>query len=259
MNDAGEKIALVTGGQSGIGAAVAGRMARDGHVVVAADIAAASTALGAGPGIHPFRVDVSRQDSVASLVGAVLRNYGRVDYLVHCAGIGRIAPFLETSAELFDLVLKTNLYGSFHVGQACAKALAEQGGGVIVNIASVSGLRGNAGRAAYGASKAGMVALTQVMASELADHGIRVNAIAPGPIETALAQGQHDASVREAWRRAVPMRRYGQPEDVASAAAFLCSDEACFVTGTVLVVDGGFMASGIPPAAAANERRGFMD
>ena len=122
MNDAGEKIALVTGGLSGIGAAVAGRMARDGHVVVAADIAAASTEFGAGPGIHPFRVDVSRQDSVASLVGAVLRNYGRIDYLVHCAGIGRIAPFLETSAGLFDLVLKTNLYGSFHVGQACAKA-----------------------------------------------------------------------------------------------------------------------------------------
>jgi NAD(P)-dependent dehydrogenase (short-subunit alcohol dehydrogenase family) len=242
----GQKVTLVTGGMSGIGAAVAARMSRDGNLVVAADIAATSTELGRGPGIHVCRVDVSSPDSAASLVGQIMERYGRIDCLVHCAGIGRIVPFLETSAETFDLVLKTNLYGSFHVGQACARAMAACGGGVIVNITSVSGLRGNAGRAAYGSSKAGVVALTQVMALELAEHGIRVNAVAPGPIESPLAASQHGSAVRESWRRAVPMRSYGHPEEVASAAAFLCSDEARFVTGSIFVVDGGFMATGIP-------------
>lgn len=248
-----EKIVLVTGGLSGIGAAVVGRMSGDGHVVVAADISATATALGDGPGIHPCHADVSRPDSMVSLVERIVESYGRLDCLVHCAGIGRIAPFLETSAELFDLVLRTNLYGSFHAGQACARAMAAGGGGDIVNIASVSGMRANAGRAAYGASKAGVVALTQVMALELAPYNIRVNAIAPGSIETALARSEHGASTRASWRRAVPMRRYGQPEDVAAAAAYLCSDEARFVTGSILVVDGGFMAAGIPSDAARSE------
>ncbi len=244
------KIAIITGGLSGIGAAVARRFVEDGHTVVAADIAADSTSLDGGPGLHACPVDVTDPASVGALVHAVERSYGRIDYLVHSAGIGRVAPFLETPLDMFDLVLKINLYGAFIVGQVCARIMAKAKSGVIVNIGSVSGLRGNAGRAAYGASKGGMKTLSEVMAVELAAHGIRVNVIAPGPIETPLAATQHDAAVRDSWEKVVPMGRYGLPEDVANAAAFLCSDEASYATGAVFIVDGGFSGAGILPNMA---------
>ena len=240
-----EKVAIVTGGLSGIGAAVAVGLASDGMIVVAADISTKSTELDRTIGIHPFCVDVTDQDSVAALVQATMATCGRLDCLVHCAGIGRVLPFLETPLETFDLVLKTNLYGTFIVGQACARVMAAAGSGAIVNIGSVSGLRGNAGRAAYGASKGAIVTLTEVMAVELAEHGVRANVVAPGPIETPLAATQHDADVRASWIETVPMRRYGRPQDIASAAAFLCSDDACYITGAVLAVDGGFSGGGI--------------
>jgi len=248
-----EKVAIVTGGLSGIGAAVAARLARDGMIVIAADISTQSTELDRALGIHPFRVDVADQNSVATLVQAVVSIYGRLDCLVHCAGIGRVLLFLETPLETFDLVLKTNLYGTFIVGQACARVTAAAGSGAIVIIGSVSGLRGNAGRAAYGASKGAIVTLTEVMAVELAEHGVRVNVVAPGPIETPLAATQHDADVRASWIETVPMRRYGRPQDIASAVAFLCSDDACYITGAVLAVDGGFNGGGILPRSKKPE------
>ncbi|MDE2327968.1 MAG: SDR family oxidoreductase, partial [Rhodospirillales bacterium] len=147
--------------------------------------------------------------------------------------------------ELFDRIIAINLRGTFLVAQAAARAMVAQGGGAIVNIASVSGMRGNVGRTAYGASKGGVVIMSQVMAVELATAGVRVNVIAPGPVDTPLVARMHDAEIRRIWTDAVPMRRYATPEEIAGAAAFLCSEDAGYVTGHVLAVDGGFLGTGV--------------
>lgn len=238
------KVALVTGGLSGIGAATARRLAEEGATVVAADLSAGTTTLGRGP-VAPFRVDVADQDSVDLLLRALLDRHGRLDCLVNSAGIGRDTPFLDTSLEAFDQLIRVNLRGTFVVGQAAARAMRDKGGGSIVNVASVSGVVGNLGRSAYGASKGGVVVLSKVMAVDLAPYGIRVNVLAPGPVETPLVAQVHTPYVRQQWGVRVPMRRYGTPEEMAAVAAFLCSDDASYVTGHVLAADGGFLGAGL--------------
>jgi NAD(P)-dependent dehydrogenase (short-subunit alcohol dehydrogenase family) len=228
-----DKIAIVTGGVSGIGGAIAARFAAEGARVIAADITVGA----------PYPLDVADPASCAALVQRVLAEHGRIDCLVNSAGIGADVPFLETSTDLFDRIIAVNLRGTFLIGQACARAMVA--GAVIVNIASVSGMRGSTGRSAYGASKGGIINLSQVMASELAPRGIRVNVISPGPVDTPLVARMHDAEIREIYTRAIPMARYGTPEEIAGAAVFLCSDDSSYVTGHVLVVDGGFMSAGI--------------
>ena len=173
------KIAVVTGGVSGIGLAVARRMVEDGAWVVAADITAKAGPLAAGPHVQAA-LDVTDAAAVTAFFDAVETLHGRIDILVNSAGVGREMPFLDTPIEIFDRIVAVNLRGTFLVGQAAARLMARGGGGAIVNIASVSGLRGNVGRSAYGASKGGVVVLSQVMAVDLAEHGIRVNVIAPG-------------------------------------------------------------------------------
>lgn len=238
------KVALVTGALSGIGETVARRFAAEGARVVAADIAADAGGLGDQP-IAPLRLDVADEASVTAGMDAIAARHGRLDLAVHCAGIGHDVPFLDTSVELFDRTVAVNLRGSFLVGQGAARLMAQAGGGSIVLVASVSGVRGNLGRAAYGASKGGVVVLSQVMAVDLAERNIRVNCIAPGPVETPMVTQMHDASIRAAWTRTIPMGRYATPEEVAGAAFFLCSGDAAFVTGHVLAVDGGFLGAGL--------------
>ena len=236
------KVAIVTGGVSGIGAAVAARFAAEGARVIAADISAPPGPIADAP-IAPAHLDVSDEASCRALAEAVVAARGGLDLLVNCAGIAADIPFLDTPVEVFDRIMAVNLRGTFLIGRECARVMRP--GGAIVNVASVSGMRGNVGRAAYGSSKGGVITLSQVMAAELAERGIRVNVLAPGPVETPMVKAVHDAEIRGVWTRAVPLRRYGTPEEMAGAALFLCSEDAGYVTGNVVAADGGFLGAGI--------------
>jgi NAD(P)-dependent dehydrogenase (short-subunit alcohol dehydrogenase family) len=240
------KIAIVTGGLSGIGAAIARRMVDEGATVIAADLSSQETRLGHGA-LVPLNVDVQDPASVQRMVIEVTTRHGRLDSVVNSAGIGSDTPFLETTLEQFDRILAINLRGTFIVGQAAARAMKGNGGGSIVNIASVSGITGNAGRSAYGASKWGVVGLSRVMAIDLAANGIRVNVLAPGAVETPLAGHMLPEAEARQWTEHTPMHRYARPEEVAGAAVFLCSADASYITGHVLVVDGGFSVVGLAP------------
>jgi NAD(P)-dependent dehydrogenase (short-subunit alcohol dehydrogenase family) len=199
-------------------------------------------------------VNVGDPAQVDALFASAKSEMGRVDILVNSAGVARISHFLEQTLADWELILRINLTGTFLCGQAAARLMAKnkpsskasgQQRGAIVNIASISGQRGGTGRAAYGASKGGVIALTKVMAVDLAAHGIRVNAIAPGPIDTEMAQRSHTKETRAAYHRLVPQERYGSVEDIANAAVFLASDASGYVTGHTLNVDGGFGAAGL--------------
>ena len=243
------KVALVTGGARGIGFAIAKALAREGAVPVIADIneVAARDALaklGRPDGVA-LGVDVADQASVQAMVQAMVARYGRLDILVNNAGIGGNTPFLDITPEEWNRTISINLTGAFFVAQACAREMAKQRSGKIVNIASLSGQRGGHGRAAYGSAKAGLELLTKVMAVELAEYGINVNNIAPGAIETEMAKFAHDQATRAAYNYLIPMTRYGTPEEIADAAVFLCSDESRYVHGHTLNVDGGFRAAGL--------------
>lgn len=246
------KVALITGGARGIGFAIATALARQGAVIAIADInapganAAAAKLKEGGAVAQGFAVDVADAGSVKTLVKDIVAQLGRLDILINNAGIGGNTPFLETTLENWNRTIAINLTGAFIVAQTCAKQLVAQGhGGKIINIASLSGQRGGNGRAAYGAAKAGLELLTKVMAVELSEYGINVNNIAPGAIETEMAATAHDAATRAAYNYLIPMVRYGTPEEIGDAAVFLCSDEARYVQGHTLNVDGGFRAAGL--------------
>jgi 3-oxoacyl-[acyl-carrier protein] reductase len=245
------KFALVTGAGRGIGLATAQALARDGAAVAIADLddgrakEAAAALESAGGRALAVRADVGDPASVEAMVRAVVGAFGRIDILSNNAGIGGNTPFLKTTLEEWERILRVNLTGAFLVAQAVARVMAANGGGKIINIASLSGQRGGEGRAAYGAAKAGLELLTKVMAVELAPLGINVNAIAPGPIETEMARFAHDAATRAAYHALVPMARYGTPEEIADAAVFLASDESRYVHGHTLNVDGGFLTAGL--------------
>ncbi|WP_027134145.1 SDR family NAD(P)-dependent oxidoreductase [Geminicoccus roseus] len=243
---------IVTGGGSGIGQASVRRLLDQGWQVVAADRdpealeRTAASCADDGDRLSTALLDVTNEAMIDELVERTLRERGPVAGLVNSAGVGADATFLDTTAQMLRSVYEINLIGSFLVAKAVAKAMAQSGGGSIVNIGSVSGIAGNVGRAAYGASKAAITTLTKVMAVELAPLGIRVNIVAPGPIETPLVAAFHSKRMRQSWYRTVPMRRYGMPEEVAGAIAYLIDpDGSSYVTGQVIGVDGGFLAGGI--------------
>jgi 3-oxoacyl-[acyl-carrier protein] reductase len=237
------RIALVTGGASGIGAATAALLARRGATVVIADLnIEEDTRAGKPVGL---KIDVAESPSVEIAVDKIINAYGRLDCVVHSAGIARTVPFFDTTLEQFDQIMRVNVRGTFVVGQIAARAMRETGGGSIVNIGSVSGILGSALRIAYGTSKAAVHHLTKVMAVELGPYNIRVNAVAPGPVSTPMTDAMYTDAVRKEWTERMPLGRFGSPEDMASAAVYLVSDEASFITGHVLVLDGGFTIKGL--------------
>jgi 3-oxoacyl-[acyl-carrier protein] reductase len=239
---------LVTGAGRGIGRAIALRMAAEGASVAVADVLAdnaASVAKDIGDQAFAIEADVTNPVAVERMVAETESRFKRMDVLVNNAGIGLTKLFLDTTLEEWEHVLRVDLTGVFLCSQAAARAMVRQNSGRIINLASLSGQRGGTGRAAYGAAKAGVTALTKVLAVELAPYGITVNEIAPGPVNTEMTAVTHDAATRHAYHNLIPMRRYAERDEIAAAAAFLASDDARFINGHTLNVDGGFAAAGL--------------
>jgi NAD(P)-dependent dehydrogenase (short-subunit alcohol dehydrogenase family) len=241
-------IIAITGGASGIGLAAARAAVAKGWHVAVADrdsraLAAAETALGA-KGTYAA-VDVTDEAAVDAWIGQAA-DRGRLVGVVTSAGIGADVPALDTGVELFQRIHAVNVLGTFITARAAARIMAETGGGSIVTVASVSGLRGSKGRVAYGSSKAAVINLTQGLAVDLAQRRIRVNAVCPGPVDTPLVAAIHDTATREHWIRHVPMRRYGTVDEIAALVAFLLDEEqSAYVTGQAIAADGGFAGAGL--------------
>jgi len=244
------KVVLVTGAARGIGLATAKRFLAGGWRAALLDIdnetlACVSEDLAAVDDVLALHCDVSDPRGVSAALGRVSARFGRLDALVNNAGIAVFKPLLETGIEEWERVLAVNLTGPFLCAQASVPLMLESGGGAIVNIGSISGLRASMLRVAYGTSKAGILHLTRQQACELGEIGIRVNAVAPGPVDTAMARQVHTPDIRADYHDAIPLNRYGREEEIAEVIFFLCSDRASYVTGQTLAVDGGFDAAGI--------------
>ncbi len=241
---------LITGAGSGIGRAASLAFAKEGAAIAAADLrleaaqATASAVKALGHNAVALQVDVTQPDSVQALVEQAVAGLGSLDVLVNSAGVREIVPFLELPAEEWTKVIGTNLTGTFLCSQAVAQHLiAQNKSGKIINLSSVAGLMGVPNRAAYVASKHGVVGLTKEMGMELADKHIQVNAIAPGVVETAMTAGYFDnPAIVASLKKAHPAGRWAQPEEIARLMLFLASEDADFMTGTTIPIDGGFVA-----------------
>jgi NAD(P)-dependent dehydrogenase (short-subunit alcohol dehydrogenase family) len=240
------KTALVTGAARGIGLATVRRLLASGWQVAMLDrdTEALSEATQGLAQVLPIYADVSDPDQVERSVAELTARFGRLDALVNNAGVADFGPIRETSFERWRRVMATNLDGPFLMTQACVDLLAD-GGGAVVNITSISGVRASTLRVAYGTSKAALAHLTLQQAAELGEFGIRVNAVAPGPVDTKLALAVHTPEIRAAYHDAIPLNRYGREDEIAAAITFLVSDDASYITGQILAADGGFAATGV--------------
>ena len=243
-------VAVVTGAARGIGLATTRRFLADGCRVAMIDIDSATldkavAGLEDAQHVMALHCDVSDPVQVQSAIDRVESRFGRIDSLVNNAGVAVFKPIGQTTFEEWRHVMATNLDGAFLCAKACVPVMLKRGSGAIVNIASISGLRGSTLRVAYGTSKAALIHLTRQQAVELGTVGIRANAIAPGPVETEMARQVHTPAIRADYHDTIPLGRYGTMDEIASAIGFLCSPAASYVNGQILAVDGGFEASGI--------------
>ncbi len=239
-----DKVSIITGAAQGIGLATALKFAREGAVVIVCDMrpeavdAAVRQCLEAGARAEGFVVDVTQREQVDAMVAAVKHRHGRIDVLVNNAGITKDARLQKMTLQQFDAVIDVNLRGVFHCAQAVADTMVAQGRGVILNASSVVGIYGNFGQTNYAASKFGVIGFTKTWSRELGPKGVRVNAVAPGFIETPIL-GSIPDKVLAHMREQVPLHRLGKPEEIANVYAFLASDEASYVNGAVIEVSGG--------------------
>lgn len=247
-----QPVAVVTGAARGIGLATTRWFLNQGYRVVLIDIDEATLAQTdatlkrvSGEAVLSVACDVSNEQQVLQAVQQVDETFGRVDALVNNAGIAVFKPIAQTSLQEWQAVMATNLDGPFICSQAFLPMMRRSGGGSIVNIASISGLRASTLRVAYGTSKAAIIHLTKQQAVEFSSYGIRANAVAPGPVETAMAKQVHSAEIRADYHNAVPLGRYGLEEEIAATIGFLCSPSAGYITGQVIAADGGFDAAGV--------------
>jgi meso-butanediol dehydrogenase / (S,S)-butanediol dehydrogenase / diacetyl reductase len=243
-------VAVVTGGARGIGLAIARWFLAHGHRVALLDIdqetlRETDAALADSGRVLSIHCDVSQPGQVSASIEQVAAHFGRIDALVNNAGVAIFKPIAQVSFEDWRHVMSTNLDGAFLCTQACAPVMLRTGGGAVVNIASISGLRASTLRVAYGTSKGALIHLTKQQAVELGDVGIRVNCVAPGPVDTEMAKLVHSVAIRSDYYDAIPLNRYGTPEEIAEVVGFLCSPAASYVNGQVLAADGGFDAAGV--------------
>ncbi|MBV1703100.1 MAG: SDR family oxidoreductase [Hyphomicrobiales bacterium] len=241
-----DKVALVTGAARGIGLATTKLFIEMGWRVAMVDrdrdeLSASSAGIN---GASAFFQDVSIPDEVDEMVKAVMHGFGRIDALVNNAGVADFGPIEGTDFARWRRVMETNLDGVFLVTQACTPAL-KASRGAIVNIASISGLRASTLRVAYGTSKAAVIHLTKQQAAELGEFGIRANCVCPGPVRTKLAMAVHSPAIIAAYHDAIPLNRYGSEQEIGRVITFLCSENASYVSGQIIAVDGGFESTGI--------------
>jgi NAD(P)-dependent dehydrogenase (short-subunit alcohol dehydrogenase family) len=264
MTPSPQKVALVTGAARGIGLATAKRFLDEGWRVALLDIEAellekAVASLANAEHTLALHCDVADAAQVAKAMEQVARRFGRLDALVNNAGVAVFAPLLETSDADWNRILAVNLSGPFICTKAAVPLLRDAGNGAVVNITSISAVRASTLRSAYGTSKAGLAHLTKQLAVELASLGIRVNAVAPGPVDTAMAKAVHTPEIRADYHDAIPLNRYGLEEELAEAIFFLSSDRSSYITGQILAVDGGFDAAGIGlPTLRGQRRNGYV-